>query len=76
MLVVTRKTDETIYIGDNIKITIVGAGTDKVSIGIDAPRDITVLRGELRDTIKENEIAAIKVSASGMSNLAAILKKK
>ncbi len=47
MLVLTRKTTEQILIGDNIKITIVRVQGNSVRIGIDAPREMRVVRGEL-----------------------------
>lgn len=47
MLVLTRKTDEEILIGDNIKITLVRVRGNSVRIGIEAPRDIRIVRGEL-----------------------------
>ncbi len=47
MLVLTRKADEQILIGDNIKITLVRVRGNAVRIGIDAPRDVRIVRGEL-----------------------------
>lgn len=47
MLVLTRKPQETIQIGDNITITIIKTKGKAVRIGIEAPKDISVLRGEL-----------------------------
>lgn len=47
MLVLTRKDDERIYIGDDIIITIVKTGRDSVRIGIDAPANYKILREEL-----------------------------
>lgn len=47
MLVLTRKKDEQIVIGDNIKITLLRVQGNSVRIGIDAPRDIRILRGEV-----------------------------
>ena len=47
MLVLTRKADEQILIGDDIKITLVRIRGNSVRIGIDAPRDVRVMRGEL-----------------------------
>ena len=58
MLVLTRRTDESIVIGDNIVITILSVEGDKVKIGITAPREVTVLRHELWEAIQEqNQIA-------------------
>ena len=48
MLVLTRRVDESIRIGDNIRITVVKIkGTQQICVGIDAPRDVPVLRVEL-----------------------------
>ncbi|MCA9049021.1 MAG: carbon storage regulator CsrA [Planctomycetaceae bacterium] len=52
MLVLSRQRDETIIIGDSIRITIVEVRGDKVRIGIDAPKDVTVHRQEVYDAIK------------------------
>jgi carbon storage regulator len=46
MLVLTRGIDEGIVIGDNIRITVVRVSGGVVRIGIEAPRDATILRGE------------------------------
>lgn len=57
MLVLTRKLQETIHIGDNITITIVRIQGNTVRVGIEAPGDVRVVRGEVaaRD---EAELAA------------------
>ena len=48
MLVLTRRVDESILIGEDIRITVVKIkGTQQICVGIDAPRDVPVLRGEL-----------------------------
>lgn len=47
MLILTRKIDEQLRIGDAITITIVGISGGQVRIGIEAPRDVRVLRSEL-----------------------------
>lgn len=47
MLVLARKQNESIIIGDNIKIKILGVNGNTVRIGIEAPREVKVLRGEL-----------------------------
>ena len=56
MLVLSRKKDEKIFIGDNIRITVIEIRGDEDRLGIDAPRDITVHREEVYEAIKrENE---------------------
>lgn len=52
MLVLSRHEDESIMIGDAIEITVVHIGSDKVRIGIAAPREIAVHRKEIYDTIQ------------------------
>lgn len=47
MLVLSRKKNESIVIGDNIKIEVLKVSGNTVRIGIQAPRDVKVLRGEL-----------------------------
>ena len=48
MLILTRKPNEDIYIGDNVKIKVTEIRGNTVRIGIDAPPDVPILRGELR----------------------------
>ncbi|MFZ9669844.1 MAG: carbon storage regulator CsrA [Solirubrobacterales bacterium] len=49
MLVLTRKVEESILIGDDIEIMVLGVSGDKVRIGINAPREIEVFRKEVKD---------------------------
>jgi carbon storage regulator len=51
MLVLTRKSDQSIRIGDDITITVKAVVGEKVRIGIDAPREIAVYREEIYDEI-------------------------
>jgi len=55
MLVLTRKRDEVIQIGDNIVIKILKTGKGAIKIGIDAPGDVRVIRGELLEEEKITE---------------------
>lgn len=48
MLVLTRKLNERIVIGDNVRITVVGIRGNHVRIGIEAPPEVTILRDELQ----------------------------
>ena len=52
MLVLSRQRDETIMIGDDVKITVVDIRGDKVRLGITAPRHVQVHRQEVYDAIK------------------------
>jgi carbon storage regulator len=49
MLVLSRKLNESIVIGDQIRITFVGLRGNHVRLGIEAPRDVTIMREELVD---------------------------
>jgi len=53
MLVLTRRTDESLNIGDSITITILSIEGDKVKLGINAPREITILRHEIFQAVQE-----------------------
>ncbi len=55
MLVLSRQRDESIIIGDNIKITIVDIRGDKIRIGIEAPPEIAVHREEVYDAIQRDK---------------------
>lgn len=62
MLVISRKIDESITIGDNIVVTILGIEGDRIKIGINAPREMIILREEIfqavQDQVKIQELLA------------------
>ena len=58
MLVVRRKAAESLLIGDDIEIEILEIANGQVKIGITAPREIPVVRSEIRVTQSQNEQAA------------------
>jgi carbon storage regulator len=57
MLVLSRKTNESIMIGDNIVVTVVDIRGDSVRLGIAAPREIPVHRREVYDKINAPEVS-------------------
>ena len=59
MLVLSRHPDEKIHIGDNIVLTVVEVRGDRVRIGIEAPRDITVHRQEIFEAIRRDAMQCI-----------------
>jgi carbon storage regulator len=52
MLVLTRRVDESIAIGDHIIVTVLAVEGDRVKLGITAPREVTILRQEVFDAIQ------------------------
>jgi carbon storage regulator len=64
MLVLTRKKAEEIRIGDNIVIKILQAGPNKVKIGIEAPKDVRVLRGEKTEFETEGVVGMVRQSSN------------
>ena len=60
MLVLSRQRDESIIIGDNVVITVVDVRGDKVKLGIEAPKEISVHRREVYEAIlRENRQASL-----------------
>ena len=57
MLVLSRMKDESIMIGDDIKITIIGIRGDKVRLGIQAPRSISVHPEEIYELVRKEKAA-------------------
>jgi carbon storage regulator len=72
MLVLSRQRDETIMIGDDIEVTVVDIRGDKVRLGINAPKEISVHRKEVYDAIKKENKAAAEVKPEDLSGLGKI----
>lgn len=53
MLVLTRRVDESIAIGDSITVTVLAVEGDRVKLGITAPREVLILRQEVAEAVKE-----------------------
>jgi carbon storage regulator len=64
MLVLSRKVDQTIVIQGNITIKILEINGDRVKIGISAPRSVVILRQELTEEIKRENLEAANSSTS------------
>ena len=52
MLVLTRKTNQSIMIGDEIEVSVLAVSRDKIRLGITAPREVPVYRREVYESIK------------------------
>ncbi|GAK02596.1 carbon storage regulator [Geomicrobium sp. JCM 19037] len=69
MLVLTRKADEAIKIGDQIEIKIIGIENDQVKIGIEAPKHIDIHRKEIYIEIQEENKEAAMISEELFSQI-------
>ena len=64
MLILTRRSNEKVFIGDDVVVVVLGIENNRVKLGIEAPSDVTILREELvTDSIKP-DIDNIKASNS------------
>jgi len=77
MLVLARRLNESIMIGDDIEIVIIDIKGDQVKLGIKAPRKVTVHRKEIYQEIKQENIAAINsdFDPSTLRDLSDLFKK-
>lgn len=64
MLVLTRKTDECVMIGDDVEVMVVGIDGDQVKIGIEAPREVPIHRKEVYEDIQQENIAAAQADGA------------
>jgi carbon storage regulator len=64
VLVLTRRTNESIVIGDDIVITVLAADRDRIKLGVSAPRNVMILRKELYSEVQEQNLEAAQRSAA------------
>lgn len=69
MLVITRKKDESILIGDNIEVKIIKIDDGSVKIAINAPKEVVILRGELYNEVEEENKNAVVFEKSILKNI-------
>jgi len=68
MLVLSRKINQSIMVGDNVRIVVVAVDRDQVKLGIEAPRDIPVHRSEIYEEIQRtNQSAAAAPAPKAMA---------
>lgn len=69
MLIITRKKGESFMIGDNIEIIINKIEDGSVKIGINAPKDISILRKELYEQVEIENKEAVNVNLDFLKNI-------
>lgn len=74
MLVLSRKSNESIIIGSNIEIVVLGVEGDNVKLGIQAPKEVNIFRKEIYLTIQAENLAASKKSVS-LDEVSKLFKK-
>ncbi len=74
MLALTRKKGESIIIGENIEVVVLGVSRDQVKIGINAPKSISVHRQEIYDLIQQENKASM-ANADKITAIKQFLKK-
>jgi len=58
MLVLSRKVNQSIMVGDNVRVVVVAVDRDQVKLGIEAPREIAVHRSEIYEEIQRSNRSA------------------
>ena len=76
MLVLTRKLGESVVIGDKIRVTIVDIHGKQIRLGIDAPPEISVHRGEIYEKIAEENRRAATAEARALQDLVQAWRSK
>lgn len=69
MLVISRKKGESILIGEDIEVKVVGVDGKNIKLAISAPNDIGILRKEIYEKIKDENIKATKINIEILSSL-------
>ena len=66
MLVLTRKTNQSIMIGDDIEVSVLAVSRDKIRLGITAPRSVPVFRKEVYLSLQDDQMATQRRAAAGV----------
>jgi carbon storage regulator len=69
MLVIRRRPGESIWIGDAVEVEVIDAGPGRVKLGIRAPREIPVVRNEIRTVREQNVRAAGGIAANTLQQI-------
>ncbi len=76
MLILTRKSGEGLFIGDDIRITVLEIRGKQIRLGIEAPADVVILREEIYRRIQEQNLQAAAVQGVDLKELAQIWRQE
>lgn len=76
MLVLTRKLNEAIMIGEDIEITILSVEGEQIKLGINAPKNVDIHRKEIYLSIQQENSEASKTETNLLKNINEYFKKK
>ncbi|MEH6948145.1 carbon storage regulator CsrA [Bacillus sp. JJ634] len=76
MLVLTRKLNESIMIGNGIEITVLAVEGEQVKLGIQAPKHVDIHRKEVYLSIQEENNQALNTEVNTLTNLSDFFRKK
>lgn len=74
MLILNRKAGESIILNEEIEVTILEITDGKIKLGIEAPKNVTILRKEVYEAVKAENEASVNISADIMKVLKDIKK--
>ena len=76
MLVLSRKINQSIVIGDNIEIMLVDIRGDQIKLGINAPKTVKIFRKEVYEEVKSENLEASKSTIEELNILSSFVKNK
>ena len=76
MLVLSRKINQSIVIGDNIEIMLVDIRGDQIKLGINAPKSVKIFRKEVYEEVKSQNLEASQSTIEELNILSSFVKNK
>ncbi|MDQ0218416.1 carbon storage regulator [Peribacillus cavernae] len=76
MLVLTRKLNESIMIGDDIELTVLAVDGEQIKLGIKAPKNIEIHRKEIYLSIQHENSEAVKIESNAIDSLNSFFQSK
>lgn len=76
MLILSRRPGESLYVGDNIKVTVLSVQGKQIKIGLEVPRDMTVYREEVYKKVQEQNQTAVESSDADLLAVTSLWDRK